>query len=235
MNLIRRGKKFLASVAFGLGVSVSSMPAHAGIPVFDAGNFTDVVANIMRWLQQVQDWQQQLNQMQAQLTQAQTMTAKLDGARSLGSILNNPAIQSSLPPELQNAASILMNPTGLTSNAASISNLLSQFGVAVPATGIAKGSQLADILLKNQTLMQSAQTRDTQLSQLASRVDSAVDAKESSDLVARNTIENARIMNTLVQTLAMQEASRQQVQLQEISAAQAEQNRVKAKLLTLPR
>jgi type IV secretion system protein VirB5 len=235
MSLIKRGKKFLASLALGLGISVGSMPAHAGIPVFDAGNFTDVVANIMRWLQQVQDWQQQLNQMQAQLTQAQTMTAKLDGARSLGSILNNPAIQSALPPELQNAASILMNPTGLTSSSAAISNLLSSYGITVPATGIAKGSQLADILLKNQSLLQSAQQRETQLTQLASRVDTAADAKESSDLVARNTIENGRIMNSLVQALAMQEVSRQQVELQVIAKGQATQAARAAALAALPR
>jgi type IV secretion system protein VirB5 len=235
VNFFLRFKKMVASVICGVGLSVAAVPAHAGIPVFDAGNFTDVIANLARWLQQLNDWRNQLLQMEAQLNQAKEMTSKLAGARNLGSILNNPLILSSLPPEMQDVASVLAVPNGISSNARATSDVLSRFGINVPATGLTKGMQLADIFLKNHSVMKSAQTRETQLTELATKVDGAADAKDSTDLVARNTIENARIMNALVQTLAMQELSRQQVQLKEIADAEAEHKRVKDKLAALPR
>ena len=84
------------------------------------------------------------------------------------------------------------------------------------------------MFLKNQAMLQSAQTRETQLTQLKAAVDTSADAKASSDLVARATLENSEIMNNLTQLLAAQELAKQQAAMRAIGATQAEQARLRA-------
>ena len=90
------------------------------------------------------------------------------------------------------------------------------------------------MFLKNQGMLQSAQTRETQLTKLKGAVDTSADAKASSDLVARATLENSEILNNLTQLLAAQEMAKQQAAMRDISAFQTEQSRAQAYFVSHP-
>lgn len=228
MNLKKRIKNGLAAMGLSFCLFGASSPAHAGIPVIDVANLAQAIMEVLAWVQQAQDMIAQIQEAKNTVSGIQTTISKLDGARNLGSILNDPTIKSALPSEMQNAVGVLMSPNGVTANAAAMSSVLAAFGITVPATGITKGTELADMFLKNQAMLQSAQTREAQLAQLAVKVDGAADAKASSDLVARSTLENAQIMNTLIQQLAAQDMAKQQADMRAIGASQAEQARLSA-------
>jgi type IV secretion system protein VirB5 len=147
------------------------------------------------------------------------MTAKLDGMRSLGSILNDPGIKAALPPEMRDAAQMLVNPSATGTSQANIDGILASFGVKTTLDPNA-GKQLADSLGKAQAILTSTQQRQTQLQNLASRVDSSADAKESMDLLNRNTLEVANITNQQIQTQALLDAARQATELANIARSQ---------------
>jgi type IV secretion system protein VirB5 len=235
MTTILKLKRALAAAGLSLCLFGASAPAHAGIPTIDIANLIQSILEVVAWLQQGKDMVDQIEEAKNMVQEAkntvagiQTTISKLDGMRNLGSILNDPTIKSALPTEMQNAMGVLMSPSGVTSNAAAMSNVLASFGINVPAGGITKATALADMVLKSQAMLLSAQTRERQLTQLASQVDAAPDVKASSDLVARNTIENARIMNTLMQQIAAQELVKQQAELRDMAASQSEAARAQA-------
>lgn len=234
MRLKSRIKNMLGAIGLSFCLFGASAPAHAGIPVIDVANLVQSIMEVLAWYQQAQDMINQIQEAKNTVAGIKTTISKLDGARNLGSILNDPNIRGNLPPEMQNAAGILMNPTAVTASPASVANVLAAFGITVPATGVTPGTEAAAGLLKNQSLLQSAQTREAQLAQLAAQVDAAPDQKSSTDLVSRTNIENANIMNTLIQTLAAQDLARQQAQMRRIAASQAEQARLVAFLAANP-
>jgi len=212
-------KRLLSTGILAFAFIFSTGPARAGIPVTDATSIAQQIQQVVAWAQQYTQMVDQLNQLQAQFNQLQTMTGKLDGSRALGTILNDPAIQAQLPPELRNAASMLLNPAALSSSTASIDAILTSFGVS-SALNPAAGRGLADSYNRAQAIMASAQQRATQIQALAARVDNSADAKESLDLLNRNTLETANINNQMVQTMAALEAARQAEQLRETARIQ---------------
>ena len=64
-----------------------------------------------------------------------------------------------------------------------------------------------------ESILTATQQRSQQITALAGRVDTAADAKESLDLLNRNTLEGASIQNQLMATMASVEAARQQTEL----------------------
>lgn len=212
-------RKFISAVVATAAFCFASMPARAGIPVIDAAALTQQIQQVVSWVQQFQQMTDQFNKLQQQFQQMQTMTTKLDGARSLGSILNDPAIKAALPPEMRDAAQLLLNPSASSTSSANISAILASFGV----TGIAElasAKGIADAMGKSQSILTATQQRQTQLSALAARVDGAADAKESMDLLNRNTLEVANINNQLIQTIASLDAAKRSQELRETAELQ---------------
>jgi type IV secretion system protein VirB5 len=212
-------KRLLSTGILAFALVVSASPARAGIPVIDATSVAQQIQQVVAWAEQYNQMMNQLNELRAQFSQLQTMTGKLDGSRALGTILNDPTIQSQLPPELRNAAAMLLNPSALSSSTASINSILTSFGVSGLIDPNA-GRSLADSYGRAQSILASAQQRSTQLQALATRVDNSADAKESLDLLNRNTLESANINNQMVQTMAALEAARQAEELRKIAAQQ---------------
>ena len=66
------------------------------------------------------------------------------------------------------------------------------------------------------------------MSQLASRVDSTADAKDSLDMMNRKVLEAASISNQMTQTMAALEAARQAAELKRLADNQAYFANVKA-------
>lgn len=213
-------KRILNASLLCFGFVFAATPARAGIPVFDGTAVAQQIQQVVAWGQQYSQMIQQIQQLQAQFTQLQTMTTKLDGIRGLGTILNDPAIQSQLPPEVRNAASMLLNPAAFSSSTASINSILNAFAVS-GTIDPAAGRSIADSYARAQSILASAQTRSTQLQSLAARVDTAVDAKDSLDLLNRNTLEAASINNQMLQTMAALDAARQAEELRRMAQSQA--------------
>ncbi len=205
-------RNLFSTAAISITLLFAALPARAGIPVIDGANLAQQIQQVVSWVQQYQQMVDQFNKLQQQFQQMQTMTQKLDGGRGLGSILQNPAIANALPPEMRDAAQLLANPSGLSSNPAAINNVLASFGIT--QTGVINASQgNADALTRAQAILTATQQRQTQLQSLGLRVDGAVDAKESLDLLNRNTLESANIQNQMMQTMAALDAAKQQQEL----------------------
>jgi len=83
-------KKIFALAIFCLA-SVSSASCFAQAPVID-------YANLGQAIQQVSAWKTQLEQMRNQLDQARQTYQSLTTSRGFGSILNNPQLLDTLPP-----------------------------------------------------------------------------------------------------------------------------------------
>lgn len=220
-------RKYFSAAALAFSVMFAAMPARAGIPVIDAGAIAHALTQVQAWGQQFQQMTDQFNKLQQQFQQMQTMTAKLDGARSLGSILNDPAIKAALPPEMRDAAQLLLNPSALGTSQANVNGILASFGVSTTNDPNA-GKSFADTIGRAQAILTSAQQRQVQLQALAARVDGSADAKSSMDLLNRNTLEVASITNQQIQTQAALEAARQSAELQRIAAEQTFNNGLKA-------
>ncbi len=212
-------KIFLSAAASAL-LLFAALPARAGIPVIDAANLANSIQQVLAWSQQAQDMISQVNKLQQQFEQLQSMTAKLDGIRSLGTILNDPAIRAALPPEMRDSTQLLLNPAALATSQSNLNQILASFGVSTSANPTA-GQAAADTIGRAQQILASTQARSTQLSQLASRVDTTADAKASLDMVNRNILEAASINNQMMQTMASLEAARQAAELKRIADNQA--------------
>ena len=227
MNLIRRLALQLIAV-LGIGLAPA---AQAGIPVIDGANLIQTIQQTMSWLEQYDQMIQQIDQLADQIEQTKTMTGKLDIARFLGSILNDPNIRFVLPDEMKNFQALAKGNAYGGSRLNAINNLLAGYGVktAIGGTPTTMGQTSADALLKMQSVLQSAQSRAAQVNSLASQVDSAPDAKASMDLVNRNVIESTRVTMDLQQTLATIEANRQAERLRQLSADQQAFEQLKAK------
>jgi type IV secretion system protein VirB5 len=211
MNFLRLINKRVVAATLalaGLGVAPA---AHAGVPVIDGAKLIQAIIQGLSWIQQADQMVQQIQQFEAQVQGITTTISKLDSARGLGSILNNPLIRSELPPEMQSATALLDGGGFSGARLAQINGVLSAYSVSPNVNGIAvKGGQAsADSFAKMQQVLTSAQARNDQVTDLASQVDMAPDAKASMDLMNRNTIEATRTQIDLTQTIATIEAGRQ--------------------------
>jgi type IV secretion system protein VirB5 len=223
MNL----RKFLSGAAISTLMLFAATPARAGVPVIDAANLANSIQQVLAWSKQAQDMVMQINQLQQQFQQLQAMTAKLDGIRNLGTILNDPNIRAALPPEMRDATRLMLVPSELATSQAKLNQIVASFGVnnSVHAN---TGQAEADTIGRMQQILSSTQARNTQLSQLANRVNTTVDAKDSLDMINRNVLESAGVNNQVVETMAALEAARKVSELKHIADEQAYFARVKA-------
>ena len=218
--------KKLVSVLALAGVLGSTSVHATGIPVLDVANLANSIAQVISWGGQSSQMVQQIQQYAQQIQQMQDMNAKFNAARNLGSILNNPAIRSMLPPEMQNANQILSSAISGQQQSA-VNSILAAY--SMPATANQQSAQGSALVVSNmQSVLASGQARQVQLDQLASRVDSSPDAKSSLDLLNRNVIESASASNQLMQTIASIEANRAATRLREIADSRARMEAIHA-------
>jgi type IV secretion system protein VirB5 len=209
--MISRGlTKVAAAIALACGLSLSAAPARAQWLVLDVPNLVEAINQVMAWYDQY-------NQMVDQYNQLVSITSKVDGARALGTILNNGSIQASLPEEMRNAAQLLNGAYSGTARA-NINSVLSSYGVSLPNS---QSTASANVVSKMEQVLDSAAQRVQQLNQLAGRVDSSGDAKDGIDLLNRNVLENARINNDMLKAFAAIEGNRRAAELRDAAAQEA--------------
>lgn len=213
-------KRLSASLVFA-GAALSLAPsAHAGIPVIDGANLMQAVQQVLNWAKQIQAMKDQFDKLQEQLDEAKAIKGRLEGIKSLGSILNDPAIRSVLPEEMLDASKLLSVTEHSASRTATLKNVLESYGVKTTIDGqqVLAGIDSADRLDKLRTVIESSNKRTAQIAELGRKLDSSADAKESMDLVGRNALEiaQAQVQNTAA--MAAIQANKEQEELRERAA-----------------
>lgn len=177
-------------------------PAYAQIPVTDTAAISKAtsehLAEIAKWVDQLQAMEQQFNQMKAQYD-------AITGSRGMGELMNNVTRQA-LPQDFTQSYNKLMTlgQGGVSQDARKIYNVIKKLDcsryqdpnakLTCEAQAYAEPENAAYI---NGALVAS-QARAQQLKQLLSQVDSATDLKAATDLSNRISAEQAMLQNEQV-------------------------------------
>lgn len=198
-------KRLIAAVMliFGAGMGVN---ANAGIPVIDAAALTQAV-------QQVAAWSQQYQQMASQIQNLERTYAAVNGARNMGSLVNNPLSRQYLPAEYQ---TMLNQGVGQWEAIRNASRRFDVSGTTLASTSDAArafnqyANQAAINRASAEMAYNSASQRFGDIQVLLDKVNYAPDAKDMEDLQGRIQVEQVMMQN---------EANKLQM-LQQLAAAQ---------------
>lgn len=80
-------RKGMCWVSMGLGLAGAATPASAGMPVIDAANLAQAVAQVRAWTTQLQGMEQQYVQLVQTYAQLQATYSSLTGARGMQNLL----------------------------------------------------------------------------------------------------------------------------------------------------
>ena len=221
-------KTSTVGVIFSTMLSLMPLSA-AAVPVVDATGWLTWARQEVKWAEQALSWYQQASDMVKSITEAQNtvkgVKANLDnlsGKKILGLANINPNVWLKLPPEMKDASDLLVRAGQVRSNPTAIADVLRKFAVKTTVIPSA-GQAAADQYLKMNLLLQSTQQRTNEIYDLSSAINSTEDAKSAMDLISRNSLQNAKITNDLIQTMAMVEANKQAVEMSNLASDQAAQ------------
>jgi type IV secretion system protein VirB5 len=185
-----------ASLVFGAG------SANAGIPVIDVAAILQAVMEYVSSLSEIENQLTQIESLKNQLSQAKQTYQSISGARNLGDILNNPALQNYIP---SNAMSIVSSVQGQGYGGLSTTGkILRDQSMTYNCTDLdgtertrCQGQLAAPYQQKAlmQDAMQAAQGRLAQIQGLMRRVSASSDPKETQELQARLEAENAMLQH----------------------------------------
>jgi type IV secretion system protein VirB5 len=181
-------KKTLSKITIALLLSSSLNTAFAGgIPTFDIATFTQLMTQY-----------DTLKQQYAQLQQLQSIAS---GSRGLGTIWNNPAVQSALPADWVNVLSHIKSTPLYTSERARFPTVASPKLNAMFDTQAANNATMSDYFNKSNL-------RLAQIKNLMNQIDSASDPAAKMDLQNRISAEQANIQTTsqLIDVLKQKQA-----------------------------
>lgn len=199
-------KRLLAVSTFFFALLFSNS-SFAGIPVIDA-------ANLAQALIQVQSWAQQYEQMAQEYAQLEMQYKAISGARNLGDIINNPALENVVPSDITNVYRAIQQGgvAGLSSAARALRDSQAVYNcLDKPEASIASCQAY---LSNNAQKQANAELGLDQLSQrwqqiqsLMSQINQTTDPKGIAELQARLQVEQASVANdqsriTLMNTLA---------------------------------
>lgn len=185
--------RFLKKLSAGgaLVVALSVSPAHAGIPVLDGANLAQAIAQVLAWADQY-------SQMVEQIDEMKKAYENLNGARGMGSLVNNPASRKYLPDEYQD---ILTNGVGQWEaiRAAAKKFDVAQTSLSASSDAAKAFNQIAKQAALNRAgaeeAYKTASKRFSDIQVLLDRVNSAPDAKDIADLQARIQAEQVMMAN----------------------------------------
>ena len=209
--MMKRFSMITGAVALAMSLAA---PAHAQLAVIDGSNLVQALNTARNTLQQIQ--------------QAQQLYTALNNVSNIGSvagILNSPVLRSALPEGMQSTVQLIS--TDLSELGAIGTRAQSLLGTknlslssADSALGDAAGilQAAAKLSARDQAYAEHAlgntQLTAQGLGQLKDQIASATTLKQSSDLNARASLENAQINNQILQMMAQQQAARNAAALQ---------------------
>ena len=181
-------KRMLLTSALMVSLSFNTAQA-TGIPVIDAASLAQAV--------------QQVVQLKQQIDQAKQLYSSMNGARGLGSILNNPALRNYLPENWQGVYDAVKNGgyNGLTNTAKVVrdsnkvyDNCANQKGTsqAICYRQAAQGAQYKDFI---GNALDASSKRLVQIEGLMNQINATGDAKAIAEVQARLAVEQANIQN----------------------------------------
>ena len=199
MNASMTSSAAAALLALGSGASQAQ-----GIPVIDIANLIQTIQQVLNDITKIENQVQQITALQGQLS-------SITGARNLGAILNNPALQNYVPAN----AFTLVNAidangyAGLTDtarslrNATMIYNCLDRVGAARTScqATLAQPYQQKGLL---QDAMRSASGRLAQITSLMGQINGTNDQKAVLEIQARIGAENAMLTHEVSQIQMLQ-------------------------------
>lgn len=197
--------KFLARISAAALITFGGTAAHAqGIPVIDLANLLQTLMQVTNDITKIQNQVQQIRELQNQVS-------SITGARNLGQVFNNPALQNYVPAQAYTALNAIdaAGYSGLTStakglrDAAMVYNCLDLNGAAQTScqATLAQPYQQKGML---QDAMRSASGRLGQIESLMNQINATGDQKAVLEVQARLSAENAMLTHELSQIQMLQ-------------------------------
>ena len=196
--------KLLPRFAVALVSIAASATSAQGIPVIDIANLVQTIQQVLNDVTKIENQVEQIRALQSQLS-------SITGARRLGDVLNNPALQNYVPANaftVVNAVDTrgyagLGATAKVLRDAAMIYNCRDRAGVAQTAceAELAQPYQQKGLL---QDAMGSASGRLAQIRALMTQVGASGDQKAVLELQARIGAENAMLTHELTQIQMLQ-------------------------------
>lgn len=190
----------LAAFAAGVMMMCASAPARAGIPVIDVAAIVQAMLDVLNGITQIENQYQQIVGLGQQVE-------SISHARSLGDVLNNPALQNYVP---RNASTLVRNlesggyrtlsgASKALRDAQMIYNCLDVDDASRRThcqTTLAKPYQQKAFM---EDALEKAKDRVAQINSLMVRAGATVDQKEIQEVTARITAEGALLQHEVSQ------------------------------------
>ena len=195
-NLVQPFQAFIGALAF---VLVGS--AQAQIPVTDAASISTSIAN---QVESIAKWSQQFGQMKQQIQQYQQQYAAITGARGMGALLDNTALNSALPADWKQVLSSIKSTSAYAAERSKYPTL----------TDRPKTNAMYDVVASQNATMSDLYSKSTQrlgnIQSLTAQIDSANDPAAKADLANRliseqNAIQANQNLVTILQTKQRQD------------------------------
>jgi type IV secretion system protein VirB5 len=216
-------KPLFATLVLALSALAPSLSAAQGIPVVDAQNIAQQIAN---HAETITKYVEQIAVLRDQLVSAKAQLESLTGSRNLGDILNNPAIRNSLPPDIQQVWRDLDNTSSrLTSAIDNVmtgerSRLTGDWSVDREAVTTRLDRIAATTKVLTGQAYEGQQKRLQQIDQLQQQINLTRDPKAIAELQARIQVEQANITADQTRTSLMLEQLKAERELAEQQANQ---------------
>ena len=199
---MKRSKVRSGLVAFAAGAVVMSASARAsaGIPVIDAASLAQAIQSVMASMTQIQNQYQQIVGMERQID-------SISNARSLGSVLNNPALQNYVPREANTMVRSLESGGYRTLSGASKTLRDAQMTYnCMDVDDVGRRTHCQSTLAKPyqqkafmEDALSKAKDRVAQINSLMVRAGATTDQKEIQEVAARIGAENALLQHEVSQ------------------------------------
>lgn len=202
--------KHLFRLAVVACVWVAPHTARAGIPVIDVASLTQAIMDAATMIEQLAQLEAQLSTMKDTYDQAKKQYDAIKGARNLGAVLNNPALQNYIPKDARQILASVQSGgyQGLSGSAKSLRDANKVFNCE-NLDGSQRTTCEADLgkpyqyLAFFQDAAAAGSNRADQINQLMDRAGSTQDAKEIAEIQARIGAEGALLQHELTQANLM--------------------------------
>jgi type IV secretion system protein VirB5 len=193
-------KKFLTA-GIGALVFVFAGAAHAQIPVTDGAH---IATSIVNQVESIAKWTTQFGQLQQQITQSKQQLDAITGARGMGTLLNNSAMNAALPADWQLVLANIKSTGAYTTERAKYPTLANRPKTnAMYDTMAAQNAVMSDLYTKSNNRLGLIQS-------LTAQIDSANDPAAKADLTNRlvseqNAIQANQNLVTILQSKQRQD------------------------------
>ena len=190
----------LAASAAGMLMMCASAPARAGIPVIDVAAIVQAVLDVMNGISQIENQYQQIVGLGQQIE-------SISNARSLGDVLNNPALQNYVPREADTMVrSLEAGGYGTLAGASKVLRDAQMTYNCMDVDDAGKRTNCQSTLAKPyqqkafmEDALSKAKDRVAQINSLMRRAGATIDQKEIQEVTARIGAENALLQHEVSQ------------------------------------